>query len=65
MSNSELLRAISELSEAEALVYARFCANIFEKEEDRLRARLMETEIENRIIYKLLKRLTKDEEAAR
>lgn len=65
MTDQEFEKLFRESSNAEKLLLCRFCARVYEGEKIALRAQVLEKEIENGILYDVLKRLAKDKEATR
>lgn len=65
MTNQEFEKRLKEFSDAEKLVFCRLCARAYEGEKIALHAQILEKEIENGILYNVLKAFLKREEAAR
>lgn len=65
MTDQAFEKLFRESSDAEKLVLCRFCARVYEGEKIALHAQILEKEIENGILYDVLKACAKREEAAR
>lgn len=61
MTEKELELRLSRLSDAEKLVFCRLCARAYEGEKIALHAQTLEKEIENGILYDVLKAFLKSE----
>jgi hypothetical protein len=65
MTDQAFEKLFRESSDAEKLVFCRLCARAYEGEKIALHAQVLEKEIENGILYDVLKVFLKREEAAR
>ncbi len=65
MTDQEFEKLFRESSDAEKLLLCRFCARVYEGEKIALRAQALEKEIENGLLYDVLKGVLKRKEAAR
>ena len=63
MTDQEFEKLLRESSDAEKMVLCRLCARVYEGEKIALHAQLLEKEIENVILYDVLKGVLKREEA--
>lgn len=61
MTEQGFEKLLKESSDAEKIVLCRLCARIYDGEKIALRAQVLEKEIENGILYDVLKALLKRE----
>lgn len=65
MTDQAFEKWLKEFSDTEKLMFCRLCARVYEGDKIALQAQILEKEIENGILYDVLKAFLKREEAAR